>query len=583
MNDENRNLEYKRLLSRDERFERSVVAFLNSRDGGTIFVGIEDDGTVCGIANPDLAQRQVADRIRNNIRPATMGLFDIGVEEREEKPVLRIVVSSGPDRPYYLKKFGMTPQGCFVRVGSQTQQIPEAEIESLFARRARTSLRTVPAPNQNLRFEQLRIRYEEHGKNLNDRFKETLELLTPDGRYNLVAYLLADDNNVSIKVAKYAGDDKIELIENEEYGFCTILRACDRVLDKLMVENTTSARIGPKYRQERKRYDPIAVREAVINAFVHNDWIDLDTPVFELFSDRIEITSHGSLLPGMTREDLLSGCSRIRNRELMRVFRDVGLVEQLGSGMRRMLDAYSPDIFRYTETFFHVVFRYPEEPFGSVVKDHPRTLKDGLKTKCKGGPKIPKVVQKQGGPKIIGRHTASANAVEIRIQIAEFLADHSNTTTRGLAMSFGSARSAIIRHLSHLRAAGVVRFVGPARSGHWEVCRENEANLATHPTTQVATQVTTQVTTQVESLLKIMDGEADVATLQEHLGLKERRDFMRRYILPALAVDLIERTIPDKPTSRFQKYRLTAKGRAALAVVENNRAVLLKPSGKATV
>ena len=97
MNDESRNREYKRQLDRDERFERAVVAFLNSRDGGTILVGVEDDGSVCGVSDPDLVQRQAADRIRNNIRPATMGLFDIGLEERNGKPVVRIVVSSGPD------------------------------------------------------------------------------------------------------------------------------------------------------------------------------------------------------------------------------------------------------------------------------------------------------------------------------------------------------------------------------------------------------------------------------------------------------------------------------------------------------
>lgn len=84
-------------------------------------------------------------------------------------------------------------------------------------------------------------------------------------------------------------------------------------------------------------------------------------------------------------------------------------------------------------------------------------------------------------------------------------------------------------------------------------------------------------------LLKSLDGELDVATLQSKVGLKDRRDFMRRYILPALAAGLIERTIPEKPTSRFQKYRLTAKGRAALAVAGNEGAVSLKPSGEAKV
>ena len=465
MNDESRNREYKRQLDRDERFERAVVAFLNSRDGGTILVGVEDDGSVCGVSDADLVQRQAADRIRNNIRPATMGLFDIGLEERNGKPVVRIVVSSGPDRPYHLKKYGMTPQGCFVRVGSQTQQIPEAEIEAMFARRARTSLRTIPAPNQNLRFEQLRIRYEEHGRSLNEHFRETLELLAPDGRYNLVAYLLADDNNVSIKVAKYAGTDKIDLVENEEYGFCSLLRACDRVLEKLTVENTTSARIGPKYRQERKRYDPIAVREAVINAFVHNDWTDLDTPVFELFSDRLEITSHGSLLPGMTREDLLSGCSRVRNRELMRVFRDVELVEQLGSGMRRMLGAYSPDIFRYTETFFHVVFRFP-----------------GMVPPAESG----------AGSRAESRAESGAESVSPAIERQILFRLHSFAATKqDLAVWLGKS----------------------APDGH-----------------------------------------------------------LNRAIRRLLADGAVERTIPDRPTSRLQKYRLTDKGRAVLAATRKGGA-----------
>ena len=86
MNDETGNREYKRQLDRDDRFERAVVAFLNSRDGGTIYLGVEDDGSVCGVAAPDLVQRQAAERIRNNVRPATMGLFDIGLEERDGRP-----------------------------------------------------------------------------------------------------------------------------------------------------------------------------------------------------------------------------------------------------------------------------------------------------------------------------------------------------------------------------------------------------------------------------------------------------------------------------------------------------------------
>lgn len=112
----------------------------------------------------------------------------------------------------------MTPDGCFVRIGSQNQSLSAQMIENLFARRTRSNLRVIEAPRQDLTFNQLRIYYEEHGKNLNAEFAKILEFYTPDGKYNVLAYLLAylfaDENGVSIKVAKYAGTNKVNLIEN---------------------------------------------------------------------------------------------------------------------------------------------------------------------------------------------------------------------------------------------------------------------------------------------------------------------------------------------------------------------------------
>lgn len=491
MNIETRNVECKRELSRGEGFERAVVAFLNSHEGGEILVGVENDGSVCGVPDPDLTQRQISDRILNNIRPATLGLFDVIAEMHDGKAVVRVVVAGGPDRPYHLKRFGLTPQGCFVRVGSQTQQLSERDIEALFARRVRTTLRTIPSPRSDLRFEQLRIRYQEHGKELNERFRENLDLLTPDGKPNLVAFLLADENNVSIKVAKYAGTDKIELVENEEYGFCSILRACDRVLEKLTVENTTSARIGRFYRRERKRYDPAAMREAVINAFVHNDWTNLDCPVFELFSDRLEITSHGSLLPGMTREELLSGCSRVRNRELMRVFRDVELVEQLGSGMRRMLGAYSPDIFRYTDTFFHVALHFKEDeteaPLQGTIQVVPASNDDEEKP-----------------------------------------SDWPTDWPWSASQSESWSKS-------------------------WSESWPESWNKAFPPT--IANRL----------LVLLRPSPKGTKTLLPLLGLSTLGHSLRSAMATLLANGLIERTLPGKPNSRFQQYRLTVQGRAALA------------------
>ena len=354
--------EFKLILN--DRFERSVVAFLNSGTGGTIYVGVNDDSEIIGVENPDKVQLQIADRIKKNIAPETLGLYDIIVEQTYDKNPLyyiKVNVSSGTEKPYYLKQNGMTPEGCFIRIGSQTQSLSAQMIENLFARRTRSNLRVIEAPRQDLTFNQLRIYYEEHGKNLNAEFAKSLEFYTPTGRYNILAYLLADENGVSIKVAKYLGTNKVNLVENEEFGYCSLLKATDKVLDKLRVENKTFTKITDKFRIERQMYDSVAMREAVINAFVHNDYTDLMTPVFELFSDRLEITSYGGLIDGMTKEELTSGISRPRNRELMRVFKDTEFVEQLGSGMNRMMSVYKPDIFRITPNFIHVVFYFDED------------------------------------------------------------------------------------------------------------------------------------------------------------------------------------------------------------------------------
>lgn len=73
-------------------------------------------------------------------------------------------------------------------------------------------------------------------------------------------------------------------------------------------------------------------------------------------------------------------------------------------------------------------------------------------------------------------------------------------------------------------------------------------------------QVTQQVTQQVKSLLEIMDGEMTRAEIQNGLGLKDRNNFTKNYLLPALENGLIEMTIPDKPKSSKQRYKLSEKG-----------------------
>jgi predicted HTH transcriptional regulator len=378
MHPQSQHLEYK--SEHTDTLERVVVGFLNSREGGRILIGVDDAGTILGLADPDGDQLKIKDRLKQNIQPSCLGLFDVLTEESEGKTWIKLLVASGSEKPYYLRKQGMSPRGCFLRIGSAIEPMPERQIEALFAKRTRNSISRIVSPRQDLKFSQLKIYYEATGREPNAQFLRNLELFTEDDRLNYAAYLLADINNTSIKVAKYAGKDRVELIENEEYGNCCLVKATKQVLDKLDLENRTLTRITSKERQETRLFDPVALREAVINAIIHNDYSYEGVPKFELFSDRLEITSTGSIPQGMRESEFFEGYSILRNKELMRIFRDLEMVEYLGSGMPRILRTYPKECFRLTENFTRMIFPFAASEAAPQVTPQVRTLLEAIIT-----------------------------------------------------------------------------------------------------------------------------------------------------------------------------------------------------------
>lgn len=207
------------------------------------------------------------------------------------------------------------------------------------------------------------------------------------------------------------------------------------------------------------------LREALVNAIVHADYSQRGAPIrVSFFDDRIEIENPGILLPGMTIEDVKQGVSRIRNRVIARVFRELDLIEQWGSGFRRILkDA---------------------EDLG-----------------------LPQ-------PEII--------EIGMRVRFIVYLAESIEL---------------------------------PAES----YLAKEEAGV------QSPTQSPTQSDNPIlKLLLSLKDGEKSSGELRSTLNIKHRPTFRDNYLHPALGEELIEMTIPEKPSSRLQKYRLTDKGRAFL-------------------
>ena len=102
---ETNRIEFKRQLTCDLDIEKEVVAFLNYREGGIIYVGIDDNGKPVENPNIDDDMLQIKNRLRDNILPSPMGLFDVTVERIDEVSVIRVFVSSGSEKPYYKTQF----------------------------------------------------------------------------------------------------------------------------------------------------------------------------------------------------------------------------------------------------------------------------------------------------------------------------------------------------------------------------------------------------------------------------------------------------------------------------------------------
>lgn len=417
-----------------DKFEEEVISFLNT-NGGNIYIGINDKGDIVGINGKiDLLQRTIKDRIKDNIMPSTLGLYDVVTLEENGKKYIKVIIAHGSEGPYYIKGMGMTPDSCFIRVGSSIQSMPYDMINNRVNKRTRTSLRNIVSPKQNLTFIQLKIYYEEKGFNINNNFLKQLDLYTDDGKYNYNAYLLADNNTVSIKFGKYAGTNAVDLIENEDFGNCSLIKATKNILNKIEIENKIFTKIEYPERKEIKMYDFAAVREAVVNAIVHNDWSNEYAPKFEMFSDRLVISSNGGIQDSTTKEEFLEGFSLPKNKELMKVFNDLDLVEQMGTGIIRILQSYNKESFEFFPNFIRVTFPFNENKF-----------------------------------KLTKNEIQNSNITETQNNIIGLMLDSPTITQETLARLLDVNIRTIQRNIKILMDMGLVERTGATKKGKWIV------------------------------------------------------------------------------------------------------------------
>jgi predicted HTH transcriptional regulator len=341
---EGKTLEFKLNLASKERILRSLVAFANTA-GGTMIIGVVDSSKeIIGVEDPIAAELQAANLIADNIAPRLIP--DIQIKRYGERYVLVIEVSRSSNAPHFVKREGGR-SGIYIRIGSTNRQADDAVIAEL--RRSLLHQAYDETPLTDIKEEALdksAIKNDFRDlRSVSSKELETLGLLVKHQKLRVPTiggYLLYGIDRLErfsdawIQAGVFAGTDRCDLIDSSEIR-SYLPSAITEALAFLKRNLARASHIGEVKRTDIYEIPLTAIREAVINAVVHADYSQRGAPIrIALYVDRLEVENPGLLPFGMTVEEMQLGISKIRNRVIARVCKELGLIEQWGSGVQRI-------------------------------------------------------------------------------------------------------------------------------------------------------------------------------------------------------------------------------------------------------
>ena len=334
---ESNTVEFKREFTPE--LNKEVVAFANT-DGGKIYIGIEDDGRICGVEDADAVMLACINHIRNTIRPDPIGMVRCTVRSMEGKSVVELEVGKGSASPYYLSGKGIRPEGVYIRIGSASVPATEAAILKMIRDTDGEKYEDIRSLDQNLTFSESEKYFSEKGIEFGEAQKKTLGLINRDGLYTNLALLLSDQCTHTIKVAVFDGIEKETFKDRYEFEGLLLrqMTECYAFIDRY---NRTQSTFRGLERIDKRDYPEEALREALMNCIVHREYALSGSTLINIFDDRIEFISLGGLPKGIGYDDIMLGISMPRNKKLANIFYRLRLIEAYGTGISKIMRSYS--------------------------------------------------------------------------------------------------------------------------------------------------------------------------------------------------------------------------------------------------
>lgn len=334
---ESKTIEFKREYTDDLKY--AVVAFANT-DGGKVYIGINDDGSVQGVKDTDGTMLRITNMIRDVVCPDVTMFTECAVEEIDGQPVIVVNVQRGTARPYYLSGKGVRPEGVYIRQGASSVPASETVILNMIKETSGDCYEDARSINQQLTFEKADAFFAGRKVSFGDQQKRTLNIIGADGTYTNLGMLLSDQCVHTIKLAVFEGSKKTVFRDRKELtgSLLTQLENAYSYIDQF---NRTRAEFEGLDRIDKRDYPAEALREALLNAITHRDYSFSGSTLISIFDDRIEFVTIGGLVRGLSFNDIMLGVSALRNQKLANVFYRLHLIEAYGTGILKINESYS--------------------------------------------------------------------------------------------------------------------------------------------------------------------------------------------------------------------------------------------------
>ena len=446
---EDSRLQFKTDLRNADSLAAEMVAFSNS-EGGCILVGVSDKGKMIGIPSSEvgrinqLISNAASQHVRSPISPVTENVL-----VAKGRVVVVITISKGIDKPYFDRK-GVI----WLKSGADKRRVnSNEELRRLFQMSDQFHADGLPVHAGPEKLDKLRFRdflKTAYQFDLPDSPEEMLKLLqnmnlaTDDGRLNLACVLLFTERpewikpQFIVKSVRYPGNEihVTEYLDTEDFSgplekvFGGSMAFVMRNLHKVQAGRGVNAPGVPEI-------PPLVFEELLVNALVHRDYL-VSAPIrLFIYDNRIEIISPGHLPNSLTIEKIKTGNSIIRNPILVSyVAKGMLPYRGLGSGIKRALEEW-PDID----------FADDREGCLFTVTVHRKKIDSSEKSSEKSSGKTEE-------------------------QILKLLLNSPEMTILKLSANLQLSTRAIEKQIAKLRKEGLLRRIGPAKGGHWEVIKK---------------------------------------------------------------------------------------------------------------